>query len=130
MEPHSSKGAEQLTQLYLPGGHSGVGGGDPREVRTAANALKFLVDEMERRGIALEFDMAFIPKEYDIDIPPMEKRPFFSMHNVMKTVAGEYIRDIKSLSEMHETVFERYKQVPTWRPRALDKWKDQLLASQ
>lgn len=99
----------RLTQLFFPGTHSGVGGGSDSEELLANSTLQFLVDEIKRFGLGIEFETSLIPKG-DIYIQPVE----------VDTRLPKGPRKINSLDECHDSVPKRYHAVKTWRPRALE----------
>lgn len=121
------RGSEQLTQVYLPGYHGGVGGGSAEEQGLADNALRFVVEEMERRGIELELAMDDVPNGDAVGVELREPVGLFSLENVAKLVSGVYIRRIEAVDEVHESAVRRYVEKPEWRPRALRGLEEEIL---
>jgi hypothetical protein len=122
MSPSSLDKSSQLTQLYFPGTHSGVGGGSPDEEQLSDSALRYLVQEMDRRQLGLELNMVLIPTG-SRDVPPVR------VACGIDRVFGKYIRPIKSLNECYlPYVRERYHLQKTWRPEALAAF-DQALSA-
>lgn len=118
MKPNPKRGKSQLTQLYFPGGHGGVGGGQAGEERFSDNTLKFLVEEMERRKTGLEWNMDLVPKK--INLRGTMRTSDGVRYRVIKWYGGENHRRVKRLTDCHESVIERYAQVKGWRPKALE----------
>jgi Uncharacterized alpha/beta hydrolase domain (DUF2235) len=122
MSPSSPENSSQLTQLYFPGTHSGVGGGSPDEEQLSDSALRFLVEEMDRRQLGLELNMGLIPTG-SRDVPPVP------VESGVDRVFGKYIRPINSLNECYRPyVEERYHLQNTWRPEALAAFDQDLSA--
>ena len=63
MQPSNAALREQVTELYFPGGHSGVGGGSAAEVPLAENALHFVIHEMGRRNLKPGFSLPLLSAE-------------------------------------------------------------------
>lgn len=118
MKYNPERGRSQLTQLYFPGGHGGVGGGKIGEEMFSDNTLKFLVEEMERRKTGLEWNKDLVPR--DIDLTAKLRAGDDIAYKFLKLYGGEYPRKIKHLEDCHESVVERYAKVKHWRPKALE----------
>jgi Uncharacterized alpha/beta hydrolase domain (DUF2235) len=120
MEPTDPKRPSQLTQLYFPGTHAGVGGGSEFEKPLSDGALRFLTEEMARRNLGLELNMDLIPTG-SRDVPPPKE------NGGIDRTFGDYIREIFSLEQCYVPhVVERYRLQPTWRPAALRKFDKEL----
>jgi hypothetical protein len=123
MVPSSSQRPNQLTQLYFPGSHGGVGGGSLLETKLSESTLCFLAEEMARRKLGLELNMRMIPMGSPNVAPPPEASLRFT------NLLGHYVRPVSSLMECYlPFVVERYHLQKTWRPEALKKFEEQLLA--
>lgn len=128
MTPHSDRGSEQVTQKFLPGHHSGVGGGSQHERHCADIALHFVIEEVRRRGLDLDFDDSLIP-----DLTNAKRNAsvhgydIFSRYNFLRTIAGKKARSISEKDLLHQFVPELYKKDSTWRPVALRSFKTDLL---
>lgn len=127
MVANPARGETQLTQLYFPGGHGGVGGGDAYEEPLSDNALRFMVQEMQRRGLKLEFDMSLIPDAPDVAIPP-KARNTSAVLKLAEAFTGKFIREISTIDDCHPSVAKRYQAVSEWRPEALKALDMELLA--
>jgi hypothetical protein len=116
MDSSDSTRPEQVTQLYFPGGHGGVGGGSATEVPLSDNTMRFVIEEMNRRGLGLQFDPSKIPVGH-VNIPP-------SMHDarwlILHAIGGTYVRTIRGLEDCHvRSIALRLQLQPLWRPPAL-----------
>lgn len=115
----------QLSQLYFPGHHSGVGGGQPGEEKLSNFTLLWLIEEIERRGLPLSFHKERI-EEGTVNLPftplPVTER----IHNALMNVAAgdlfqwKGVRTVAS-EDCHPSVAERYANYDNWRPAALEK---------
>lgn len=125
MEYCEELGPDQLTQLYFPGGHGGVGGGDEKEEPLSDNCLHFLVHEIKRRGMGIAFDMDLIPRG-NVDIEPVNRQPS-RLFQFIEGITGKHVRQISSTDELHmPSVATRYQRQPDWRPKALEHLHDEI----
>eukprot|EP00178_Gracilaria_changii_P013035 TRINITY_DN366_c0_g1_i1.p1 TRINITY_DN366_c0_g1~~TRINITY_DN366_c0_g1_i1.p1 ORF type:complete len:294 (+),score=63.87 TRINITY_DN366_c0_g1_i1:518-1399(+) len=127
MTANPKRGDSQLTQVYMPGRHGGVGGGSKNNEPLARNALKFVVDEMKRRGLGLDVDARMVPDEYCVDCVPSKRPSRFSLFGLVGFTMGMRSRKIESFECLHEVVPRMYRSLP-WRPGALEPFKDKLLS--
>lgn len=121
----------QLTQLYFPGHHSGVGGGQPGEEKISNFTLMWLVGEVKRRGLPLSFHREIFEEGY-VNLPftplPLAER----LNNAMMNVAAGDLLQWKGVrtvttEECHPGVAERYANYGDWRPAALEKVGNDLI---
>lgn len=125
MVPHATRGKDQVKEIYFPGFHGGVGGGNEPEDPLAKNCLKCVVDELVRRQIQLDLDPAQIPDRIVEDIPPqVQAKP---MYKLIKVFTGTAARKIPSPDQVHFTAINRYNRFSSWRPAALESFKEKLL---
>jgi len=119
-----------LTQLFMAGVHTGVGGGSGDELQQtlAGNALKVLVGDMERRGLGLSLDSSVFPQEFVYDVGVPTEKPGFSFNRWLFYVPGRSVRNVASVDDMHVSAIRRYQLVEGWRPPALEKLTDELEA--
>lgn len=129
MSANEKVGAKQLTQVYMAGRHGGVGGGNLREEPLARNALKFLLDEMERRGLKLDVDGGTLPKQFVTNHLPAGRPKRTSLFGLIGLSMGYQDRKIASADELHPTVKGMYIEMPSWRPGSLRQFKKYLDAS-
>ena len=127
MDPHESRGPSQVTQIYMAGNHSAIGGGNKNNEVLARNALKCVVEEMEKRNLGLDLDYALIPKQYCLTHAPSEKVPLLSMWGVIGALTGLSPRKIKSHEVIHHTAKEMYRMHKNWRPPSLEPLSKYIL---
>lgn len=109
----------QLTQLYFPGSHSGVGGGSETEVGLSAYALAWMVREIRDRRVGLAFHEDRLPPP-QLDAPPASLTTSERItHACMRLAAGRYVREIRDSGECHPAVAYRFQHVDLYRPPAL-----------
>lgn len=126
MSPAEETEPGQLTQMYFWGGHGGVGGGDARQITSATCTLWFLLEEMERRGLGLAFDKDSIPEAGDVEEKGEDMKSSWLMSTV-GSITGKFVRPIETVDMVHPMAIKRYQNCSFWRPRALEKIKDDLL---
>lgn len=114
-EPTQMDKADNVTELFFPGTHGGVGGQDRGQEGLGGNSLQFMIAKVEELGLGLEFDDGPINRHLTGQIVP-GGFPFLSEP-----------RKIESVQDCHDSVGERYRLVEEWRPRALDHLKAKLL---
>lgn len=127
MAPNDKVGSEQLSQKFLSGRHGGVGGGTHATEPLARNALKFVVEEMERRGLGLSIDKSVIPAEYTVTLEPSEPPKRFSLFGAVRWSMGTRPRKIASVDSLHPSALKMYKNLENWRPASLEPLKDEIL---
>lgn len=120
---------DQLTQLYFWGGHGGVGGGDDRQITSADCVLRFLIEEMKRRGLGLAIDMDMIPELGDV-VKDTEEVKSSVLMGFVERVTGKFIRQIQSIDMVHPLAIKRYQLNPKWRPAALRDLEDEIMEAQ
>ena len=120
-------GSDQLTQLYFWGGHGGIGGGDPRQLESSNCTIRFLVEEMQRRGIRLYMNLDLIPEYGDVEADSENIKSSWIMGMVEK-VTGKFVRPIENINQVHNLAVKRYQRCPRWRPPSLNGLHDELIA--
>lgn len=114
----------QVTQLFFPGGHSGVGGGAAGAEGFAGNTLRWVVEEMKRRNVDIEIDQCKVPEwTAPENVQGME---IGAIYKFMRWYGQRQERNIRSADECHESVFRRYIKKEDWRPKALERIKDAI----
>lgn len=102
MEPSPNSRTQVVKQVWFPGCHSDVGGGDGRTVKLANGPLLWMVSEFERLGVA--FDEAAVNKtKADPDIEFYDSASGFPFGFLPKEP-----RPVRRIStHFHHSVFER-----------------------
>lgn len=126
MEYNADVGPTQVTQKYFWGGHGGVGGGDSREEDCSRITLRFLLKEMEERGLSLAYDQQLVQELPDIQAPTIkpDSNPLMA---VIGFFTGKFVRPIKSIEDLHLTAVKRYRLVEDWRPKNLGPLRNDIL---
>lgn len=130
MEFHPAVGEQQLSQKYFWGAHAGVGGGDRRQVEASKATLLWVVDEMERRACGLELDRSLLPDSYDVHVdetPTLLSKLQDALNAILDVFGAKQTRDIPSVSMLHDAAVRRYRSVQSWRPEALNKFREEIL---
>lgn len=113
MQPSDKAAGDQVVEMWFPGHHGGVGGGE-REARAFADAaLLWMVREAETAGLS------FNPALYDLALPdPLAEMP--RPEGLQR--AGNRTRRLPepvSSVRLHQSVKARYFALKDWRPAAL-----------
>lgn len=135
MHPHPSRFPSQVTSRFFWGVHSGVGGGLTDQRLNADITLRFVIDELSRRGCGLCFDAALIPTAYhgDKDAAVMakdgeeERKKTSLMTRIMKFVGGTGYRLVESVEDVHWSAIKQFQTNKEWRPPALNKIEAELM---
>lgn len=112
----AKRGAKQVTEMFLPGHHGGIGGQSKAEIGFSENSMRFMVDEMAKRGIKLEFDTEKIPEGNNIFDELAIDRSM--RRRAMKMITGVEYRSV-CLDTLHHSAVKRWLKVESWRPTAL-----------
>lgn len=126
MTANPKMGESQLTQLYFPGRHSGVGGGCGKEVAFSMNTLNFVVHELKRRNVGVKFDLDTMPRSLNQKLSMLETLKPFSLQNILRAVSGVKCRPIPSVDMLHESAMIRFARMQSWRPKALESIRSEL----
>lgn len=123
--PTLMRGREgQVRELYLPGGHGGVGGGDAAQRELARNALFVMVEEC-RKVCDIGMVESRLPKELVKSVPHREGSS--PRREMIKFFTGQRHRNIPNVEALHSCVYERYQNVKEWRPPSLEQFASVLL---
>lgn len=128
MRPHFARPASQVTSRFFWGGHGGVGGGQADQRLNADITLRFVIDELSRRGCGLCFDAALIPSAY-----PKEKvsnaieRETLLRSRILRLVVGTQYRFVRSVEDVHWSAIRHFQTDKSWRPPALKKIEAKLM---
>ena len=110
----------QLTEVWFPGGHGGVGGGTRANSPLSNRALLWMMEEVEKLNLGLTFDRHKI--EYGFGTDPTihtndeSKLPFFKGFRV---IPPEAILD--------NSVFQRWQSCAWYRPKNLKESHGKML---
>lgn len=117
MQAHARARAGQVTEKFLPGHHGGIGGGSRAELGLGRNALRFMLDELRRRGAPLAIDEARLGRARDIYAPPVARDSLADA--ALRLVTGSRVREVGGVEWLHESAVRRWVRVEQWRPDAL-----------
>ena len=118
MEKREETVSQALSQVWFPGGHGCVGGGTAANRGLSDGALKWMIDEVNRIGLKLEFNRARIEEHID---PTSD----FNNDPGFYRLAGTIHRTIAPEAQLHESVRQRWCARPDYRPKNLaDHRKD------
>ncbi|MGX6648361.1 DUF2235 domain-containing protein [Maricaulaceae bacterium MS644] len=113
MRPSGKAPDDQVVEMWFPGHHGGVGGGE-REARPFADAaLLWMVREAEAAGLTFNPDLADIARPNPLAAMPRPKglqRPGNRSRTLPKPVAKV---------RLHQSVKARYFAMQDWRPESL-----------
>jgi uncharacterized protein (DUF2235 family) len=111
----------QVTQVWFPGGHGCVGGGSKEERGLSDGALRWMMEQVEKLGLALDESHVEdgIQPKYDAPFDNTPKPPF--------NVGGPNLREVTGdFDHLHESVKKRWKYCKNYRPDNLMKFQKEL----
>lgn len=132
MQPHASRSASQVTSRFFWGVHSGVGGGQFDQRLNADITLRFVIDELSRRGCGLCFDAGLVPAAYPDEVVAKEDggegKPPSLRRRIMRLVGGTGYRIVQSGEDVHWSAIRHFQMNKSWRPPALNKIETDMMA--
>jgi len=124
MEPHHTREKAQVTQVWFPGGHGCIGGGSKEDRGLSDGALRWMVQQVEPLGLALDEDRV----EYGIK--PDCRVHFNNTLEFPFNLCSPNIREVTgTFEDLHESVKKRWQDPtiqPPYRPENLMKFKKEL----
>lgn len=124
MHKSGTSTTQVLHQLWFPGNHGCVGGGDARYQGLSDGALIWMIREIQQLGLGLKFDLNCIEDG-------LAPNPTINFDNylgkyaatgvIRRTVTGNF-------DDLHESVKQRWCSCPGYRPQNLDKYQQALEA--
>ncbi len=125
-----------LRQVWFPGVHGSVGGGNLKQSGLSDGALQWVIDSIEQlrqqQRLGLELDPTVI--EYDVQKYGVYPNPTIQFSTEPQTLIGKLTfktgRKIRQVSDdfddLHESVKQRWQKVFDYRPANLEKFKSLL----
>jgi len=123
MECSSKRSSDQVTEVWFPGVHGSIGGGEQKNRGLSDATLLWMMGEVEKLGLALDKSSieGGINPDYKIDFK--QTKPWYDFGKVN-------IREIKAdFEDLHESVKQRWRDAsinPPYRPQNLEKFRQQL----
>ncbi|WP_055077126.1 DUF2235 domain-containing protein [Pseudanabaena sp. 'Roaring Creek'] len=117
-----SDGSEtQIHQLWFVGDHGSIGGGVKEKYGLSDITLEWMMEWVEKLGLAIDRSCVESPINPQFDIPfDNEPKGIFKL-------AGEVRREIEGdISSLHETVKQRWQHDPSYRPENLLRLQQEL----
>lgn len=121
MRPHATCSASQVTSRFFWGGHGGVGGGQADQRLNSDITLRFVIDELSRRGCGLCFDAAHVPSEYpdETAAPKDSEREISLSSRITRFVTGMGYRHVQTVKDVHWSAIRHFQADKRWRPPGL-----------
>ncbi|WP_449420147.1 DUF2235 domain-containing protein [Phormidium nigroviride] len=113
---------DQVTQVWFPGGHGCLGGGSEEECGLSDGALLWMMEQVEKLGLAL--DKTRVEK----GVNPNYTIPFDNTPKFPFNVAGKILREVTgSFDDLHESVKKRWQDPEChYRPANSMEFEEQL----
>lgn len=127
MVANSNVGASQVTERFLPGFHSSVGGGSTEEEPLSINALRFVITEIANRRIPLKFENTDDIMSVDSLNPPGTPSGLLTTETLGKFVNATLHRTISSVAQLDKSVIRLYIAFQGYRPKALEHLEEDIL---
>lgn len=114
----------QVTQVWFPGAHGCVGGGSKEESGLSDGALLWMMEQVEKLGLALD------TTHVEDGIKPNYATPFDNTPKFPFIIGSPNWREVTgTLADLHESVKQRWQAPtldPVYRPENLLKFQSQL----
>ncbi len=129
MEPHKNRvrangSNNQLVQLWFPGGHGGVGGGDRRTTPHSNSALAWMMAEATAAA-----GLTFTIKPGSLATDPLANLYLYQKKLIGFHRLGTEPRKIEGgFAALHQSARKRWQGKPKWRPKNLKPFRDDLNA--
>jgi len=124
MENSSKRSSDQVKEVWFPGVHGSVGGGEQKNRGLSDAALLWMMEEVEKLGLDLDKSSVEEP------IKPDYKTFFDNQPQSFYRLAKINIREIPgNFEDLHASVKQRWKDPsisPPYRPKNLEKFRQQL----
>ncbi len=118
---------QRILQIWFPGDHNSVGGGDEVKQGLADGALKWMMESVAEFGLGLEFDGSTITDGVNANAAIAFPSRQEGLIGKLISLTGTHIREIENFEDLHESVKQRWRDRSDYRPANLEKYKDQLL---
>lgn len=110
----------QLTEVWFPGGHGGVGGGTPANSPLSNGALLWMIESVERLNLGLKFDRHKIEDGVNVDVS-------IQTNDDLKSPLFKGMRSMPSEAVLHQSVYHRWHLCRWYRPKNLAEHHEKVL---
>ncbi len=101
---HGATPGQTLDEVWFPGDHGSVGGGEPHKEPLSRIALQWMVQRIEELGLGLAIDT-----EFD-NLAPRDHNIYFSRNR--SPIYSRAARDLGASPRFHESALQRYLDLP------------------
>lgn len=120
-------GRPRVEQMWFPGDHGGVGGGEARGLSNCA--LMWVLEGAEDAGLALRREPGSVLSGCLADIdpinPPVDSKGF----PIMRALTARWRTGLTRFEDIHEAALLRYAANPSYRPRPLAPFDSRIVSS-
>jgi uncharacterized protein (DUF2235 family) len=121
MNHSQHRGPEQVKQVWFPGDHECVGGGEVRVRGLSDIALCWMMDQVEPVGLALDRTLV------EGGIEPSPLTPFDNQPRGVFRFTGKHMRKVTaSFFDLHGSVKQRWKKIEAYEPENLRPFEQEL----
>lgn len=127
---------QPLHQVWFPGAHGCIGGGDVQERSLSDAALEWMMDRIEHPESGYKLGLEFDRNQIEDPLKPEHKHPFNNRPKIFYRILGVIDRKIppemkvasqdKILDLLHESTKKRWRDCPDYRPNSLKKYEQEL----
>ncbi|NEO26807.1 MAG: DUF2235 domain-containing protein, partial [Kamptonema sp. SIO4C4] len=121
MEQDAKNAQQTLKQIWFPGDHGSIGGGTKATRGLADAALLWMMQEAQDLGLEFPTD-AITSGIHANPLTPFDNSPqgiFKLMRRHLRTITGTY-------ANLHDSVQQRWQHLPSYRPKNLEPFREQL----
>jgi uncharacterized protein (DUF2235 family) len=121
LTPMNPSRSGQVMQVWFPGGHGCVGGGCESECGLSDGALLWMIEQVKNLGLVLD------KTRVEGGINPCYETTFNNTPQWPFNIGGTKLRKVTgSFDGLHESVKQRWKSCPNYRPENLGKFQQEL----
>jgi uncharacterized protein (DUF2235 family) len=121
MNHSQHRGPEQVKQVWFPGHHVCVGGGEKKTRGLSDIALSWMMDQVEPIGLALN------RQAVEDGLKPAPLTPFDNRPRGIFKLTGKHLRQVTAqFGELHSSLKQRWKDVREYEPENLRPFEGQL----
>jgi uncharacterized protein (DUF2235 family) len=115
---------QPLLEIWFPGAHGCVGGGSKQESGLSDAALEWMIDQINKLGLGLEFDRSAA----EDGINPNHNIDFDNAPEVIYKLLGEIQRTIPTgqFAALHDSTKKRWRDRQDYRPKNLMGYANDL----
>ena len=121
MQHSHHREVEQVKQVWFPGDHECVGGGEEKKRGLSDISLTWMMDQVEPLGLAVDRNLV------GDGLKPFPLTPFDNRPKGIFRLTGKHLRRVSApFSDLHSAVKQRWKEIEEYEPSNLRPFEQDL----